>query len=275
MRSLLALLSLMLVAGSLAYAQSAEDLVKVDLVSSVKSIEGGKPFDVAVRYRIAPEWHLYWINPGDSGIPPKLKWQLPSGFVAGEPRFPVPKKFKSEGDIWNYGYSEELILLVSITPPTTFSGTASLQLDTSYLVCKEACLPGKANVKTELQAGSGEKNDTESFGLWLARLPVTTVTPTTVAAEQNDGKIDQIHVTFVVTLPRNTKDPEFFPGPSDTVSFKDIKVDDSGEIQFSVVPLNKISKLDETVMGILAYTDASNIRRGLELKTHLNVDAGK
>jgi thiol:disulfide interchange protein DsbD len=256
-------------------AQQAEDLVKVDLVASTKAIEGGKPFEVAVRYRLAPEWHLYWINPGDSGIPPTLKWTLPTGFSANPARFPVPRKIPAEGGILSYGYSDEVVLLVEILPPADVTGTVKLGLDTSYLVCKELCLPGKASAKLEIAPGPEQKQEPESFALWHSRIPVETRARTMVGVQQNDGKIEQVNVTFDVTLPQNTKDPEFFPGPSDTVSFKDLKVDDSGEVQFNVVPLNKVSTLDETIMGVLAYTDATGARRGVELKTRLQVDAGK
>lgn len=142
MRLILILVSMIVFLPSV-LAQQAEDLVKVDLVASTKAIEGGKPFEVAVRYRLAPEWHLYWINPGDSGIPPTLKWTLPAGFSANLARFPVPRKIPAEGGILSYGYSDEVVLLVEILPPADVTGTVKLGLDTSYLVCKELCLPAR------------------------------------------------------------------------------------------------------------------------------------
>jgi DsbC/DsbD-like thiol-disulfide interchange protein len=276
MRAILAVFLAICVISVHAVAQpKAEDLVKVDLISSVKAFEAGKPFDIAVRYRIEKEWHLYWLNPGDSGIPPKLKWTLPAGFSASEPRFPVPRKIGLAGDILNYGYSDELVLFVTITPPSDASGTASLKLLTNYLVCKDICLPGKASADLAVSVGSPEKNDSKSFALWQAKMPVETKGRAMVGVQQNEGKIDSINVRLVVELPQNSKDPEFFPGPSDGYTVKEVKVDDSGEVSLNIVPLNKVSKLDETVWGILAYTDSTGIRRGLELKTHVDVDASK
>lgn len=275
MKTLLSIVVMLLLVPCAASAQTAEELVKVELVSSVKAIEPGKPFDIAVRYKIAPEWHLYWINPGDSGLPPTLKWSLPDGFSAGEARFPVPKRFTSEGDVTSFGYSDELVLLVTVTPPATLPETSKLSLETSFLVCKETCIPGKATTGVVLITAKEAKADPAAFAVWNAKLPVQTHARTTFEVRQNAGQIHEVSMTFEITLPQNTKDPEFFPGPSDTLSIKATKMDDSGEVQLSVVPLNKTSKIDETIMGVLAYTDSAGARRGLELKSRLQVDASK
>ncbi|MHC5112513.1 MAG: hypothetical protein ACYTHJ_21850 [Planctomycetota bacterium] len=44
--------------------------VKVDLLASVEAAVPGTPFDVAVRFDIEEDWHIYWINSGDAGMPP-------------------------------------------------------------------------------------------------------------------------------------------------------------------------------------------------------------
>ena len=36
-------------------------------------------------------WHSYWKNPGDTGIPTEIDWQMPEGFHVGELRWPTPK----------------------------------------------------------------------------------------------------------------------------------------------------------------------------------------
>ena len=63
--------------------------VEVDLVSSVASIDPGKPFTVALRMQHDPHWHTYWVNAG-TGLPTSLTWQLPDGFKAGDIDWPVP-----------------------------------------------------------------------------------------------------------------------------------------------------------------------------------------
>ena len=44
-----------------------------------------------VRLKMAPRWHTYWRNGGDSGAPTTIEWQLPAGITAGEIQWPVPE----------------------------------------------------------------------------------------------------------------------------------------------------------------------------------------
>ncbi len=37
-------------------------------------------------------WHVYWRNPGDSGLPPEVAWTLPAGFSAGPLQWPAPSR---------------------------------------------------------------------------------------------------------------------------------------------------------------------------------------
>ena len=56
---------------------------------------------------IVPEngWHVYWRNPGDSGLATALNWTLPPGVTAGELQWPYPHRSQL-GDIVNYGYDK-------------------------------------------------------------------------------------------------------------------------------------------------------------------------
>ena len=76
--------------GGWVSAAPAEPRVRVDLVSEVRSVAPGATFWVGVRQRIAPGWHTYWVNPGDSGEPMTIDWQLPPGFSAGPLAWPHP-----------------------------------------------------------------------------------------------------------------------------------------------------------------------------------------
>ncbi|NDB96500.1 MAG: thiol:disulfide interchange protein, partial [Verrucomicrobia bacterium] len=50
--------------------------VTVDLLAEPKSVEPGKPMTLGLRFRPVPGWHIYWENPGDSGLPPSVTWKL-------------------------------------------------------------------------------------------------------------------------------------------------------------------------------------------------------
>ncbi len=124
---------------------------KVDLVSSVNSIEGGRSFDVGLRFRMDKGWHIYWQNPGDAGKAPVVKWTLPQGFTAGELQFPIPTRHVSPGNIITHILEEEAMLPVTITASAELAeGRVPLTAEVDYLICKESCLLESAKVKLEL-----------------------------------------------------------------------------------------------------------------------------
>ena len=66
----------------------------MELLSENLSIAPGEPFFVGWRIRRDVGWHTYWKHPGDVGVPPALKWEVPVGFTAGELCFPPPERIK-------------------------------------------------------------------------------------------------------------------------------------------------------------------------------------
>ena len=63
---------------------------EAELVAQRVAIVPGQVLHAGLRIRLDPGWHVYWKNPGDSGMPPTLAWTLPEGYSAGEMQFPAP-----------------------------------------------------------------------------------------------------------------------------------------------------------------------------------------
>lgn len=122
-----------------------ESLVQARIHS--EAVHGREPFLVGVEFRMAPGWHIYWKNPGDAGLAPRLRWRLPPGYTASEPSFPAPRKIVKEGFV-DYGLARSATLLVTITPPRDGRAVDQpvLGLDADWLVCKEECRPGRASL---------------------------------------------------------------------------------------------------------------------------------
>ena len=93
-----------------------KDLVNAELVTETASLASASTLWVDLHLRIKPGWHVYWRDPGDSGLPTTIDWRLPSGFSAGSIHWPVPERFVQSG-IGNYGYAGSADLLVPITVP--------------------------------------------------------------------------------------------------------------------------------------------------------------
>ncbi|MCL7973067.1 MAG: thioredoxin family protein, partial [marine benthic group bacterium] len=147
------------------------------LISGTESIRPGEPFEVGLHLTLEPDWHSYWRNPGDSGEATSITWRLPEGFVAGEIQWPVPEAI-SFPPLVSYGYFDEVLLLVEITPPAslTTGDTVRLAGRADWLVCIEDCFPAEAELELSLPVLDAlPRPDPRTAGLFevaRSRLPV-------------------------------------------------------------------------------------------------------
>ena len=120
------------------------------MIAKQRAVVPGEPIVVGVRMKMDPHWHTYWRNPGDSGEAPRLHWELPDGWQAGEVHWPIPRRIPV-GPFVNYGYEDQVTLLVPIeTGAATPSGRARIAVDASWLVCREECIPEQATLSLDL-----------------------------------------------------------------------------------------------------------------------------
>ncbi len=168
----LALPALLLAAES---APAKKGAVTATLVSDAATIEAGRPFTVALRLQHEPHWHSYWIAPG-TGYPTSLAWTLPEGFKAGEIRWPTPHVvIDTANKITGNGYTDEVFLLVEITPPATLppGGGAKLKAVAEWLMCMDVCMPGDAKLEIDFPTGAAAPDPawTAALAAARARLP--------------------------------------------------------------------------------------------------------
>jgi thiol:disulfide interchange protein DsbD len=171
---------------------AATDNVKARLVSEVSAIGPGQTFWVALELDIRDGWHTYWRNPGDSGEPTRLAWQLPPGFTAGDIVWTTPHRFEI-APLVNYGYAKHAVHLVQMSAPKDLKAGAPVTLaaKASWLVCSDVCIPGDANLQLTLpvgaQAGPIDPAATTLFTAARSELPSAQPAPTT--ARIQDGKL--------------------------------------------------------------------------------------
>jgi thiol:disulfide interchange protein len=132
----------------------------VQLVVPPAEIYPGQNFTAGLYFKLEPGWHVYWINAGDSGEPPRIKWSLPDGISADVMQFPAPKRLPL-GPLMDFGYENEVLFPIPmhVSPgfkptaeSTTLSGKAALSSKVDWLVCREVCIPGKAVLDVERKA---------------------------------------------------------------------------------------------------------------------------
>jgi len=144
--------------------------------SLVLSAETAKPGDTVwagVDLKMDPEWHTYWKNSGDAGMPTTIAWQLPAGVTAGDIQWPLPEKLPPI-EVTTYGYNDETMLLVPLkigsnVPPGPITLTANL----TWLECKDVCIPVKTSVQATLNIGDDTKPsaDARDIETWKMKVP--------------------------------------------------------------------------------------------------------
>jgi len=121
----------------------------------------GQPVWVGLQLTHAPDWHTYWKNSGDSGLPTELQWTLPPGVMAGDIAWPLPKKIPI-ANLANYGYEDTVLLPVPliITPeykPALMADTMEIRLKANWLACRMECIPqeGEFTLQLPLHGSTG------------------------------------------------------------------------------------------------------------------------
>ena len=164
------------------------------LISEQQSIEAGQSFRVAIYFSIIDGWHTYWKNPGDSGEPPKINWQLPAGFSAGEIIWPYPHRLPV-GPLMNYGYSKEAWLLVNMRAPEKLDRKQiNLNAKVDWLVCEEECIPESGEFSLSLpvvdKGNSTVSEHAVAFEKVLAQIPARSNWQSHFTFSQNQIELD-------------------------------------------------------------------------------------
>ena len=123
----------------------------VDLIAESQWIAPGNQTYFGLNFQLEKGWHIYWVNPGDSGQPPRVEWHIPAGLSAGELEWPAPRRLGTS-TIVDFGYDNAVMLLVPLraSPTLPMDQAARLDAQLRVLVCREICIPGKAKVSLTL-----------------------------------------------------------------------------------------------------------------------------
>ncbi len=145
------MIALLLCAGSAQASGSPIPHGTVELISENQSIAIGHPFYLGLHFQLEKGWHIYWVNPGDSGEPPRVTWQLPTGLSAGVIEWPAPRRIGTSSVV-DFGYQDAVTLIVPVHAETSLAAQplARLGAEIKVLVCREMCIPGKTQLSLTL-----------------------------------------------------------------------------------------------------------------------------
>lgn len=199
---LLGVSRILICAGScLAQSQSQSKHARLELLSQ-PAPDGAL---IGIHFILEKGWHIYWINPGDSGQPPTLHWTLPAGVAAGDIEWPQPERLQTSPTIADYGYKDEVVLLVPLRLPEKIL-KAEIALDAKWLICREVCLSDHAHLTLSPAAAGNQTRVAKLFTRTKALLPGAWPAAWKVNAE---SRKDDFVLTIVSGQPLTH--PEFFP----------------------------------------------------------------
>lgn len=186
----------------------------VQLVSASQTIAPGGTLQAGLAFTLDPHWHVYWLNAGDAGEPPKITWTLPAGVAAGSLQFPIPQRLPNE-PLMDFGYENSVTFPILFTATKSLKpGTIHLDAKVSWLVCARVCIPGKAHLGLNLtvvpKAAPAQPTGQLAEAIQLLPQPPPGGTKLTVMGGKSD---------FVLTLITGHRDTtaEFYPFDQDQI----------------------------------------------------------
>lgn len=124
--------------------------VEAELLLDVDEVRPGEAFRAGVRFRMHEGWHIYWRNPGESGLESEILFEG----AAFEPlQWPFPQTFRTGGGfIWTYGYDGEVLLFAEGRAPEA-PGAHEIVARADVLVCEVDCIPAEFALRLPLRVG--------------------------------------------------------------------------------------------------------------------------
>ena len=253
------------------------DQVTAQDVSDVTAAKPGQTFTLGVLFKMKPEWHIYWHNPGDSGLATSVSFELPEGLEAGPVLWPAPTRFMQPGDILGYGYEHSVLLAAKVRVAEDFAGATNIPIHakTRWLSCKDVCVPGRADLEWNLPVSdSPETDNTELFTGWEKSLPVEAFSAKVEASTAGELPSDGSQGEFTITLkfksaPERVK---WFPYSDRSLRVSDAKVEvegDRADIRFEASLLKGHTLSSNDLPVVVTYKEPDGAQRAIRVAVPL------
>jgi thiol:disulfide interchange protein len=230
----------------------------VELVTENSTIAPNHDFLAGLHFILDKGWHIYWINAGDAGQPPRVDWQLPVGMTAGSLQFPAPQRLPL-GPLMDFGYENEVLLPVLMHSGSSIKpgSQATLRGHLHFLVCSNVCIPGQADIQhaVSVTAQLGEP-DPKTEPLFLAAergLPRTL--PLGVSVQ-----VQQTKTAFVIRLTgKRVASAEFYPYDQNLIAnaAPQIVQPQSDGVWITVRKAQELQQVPAQLHGLLKFPDGT------------------
>ena len=142
---------------------------RVSLVKFDTNLSTQNELFIGIKMDMQKNWHTYWKNPGDSGGPIKVIWNLPENLTIEGPLWPTPELLPYP-PLMTYGYKDFVIFPYKVSYKD-IDNLNFVGADIDFLICDDVCVPEKANINTTFN----KLQPSERFEEWLLKVPDVTL----------------------------------------------------------------------------------------------------
>ena len=178
---------------------------RISLIKDHSDFVPGTSINIGLKVSMDEGWHTYWKNPGDSGGPIELNWDLPIGFSVSDVQWPLPEKIEYP-PLMTYGYEDFVIYPMVLSIPENYSDNY-FEMTADILICADVCIPESGKISANLL-------DIESNSLiyeWLESVP-SNFLPTNASIAENN-----LEIRF--TFEKEVKEIYFFPDENNSIDY--------------------------------------------------------
>ena len=178
---------------------------RISLIKDHSDFVPGTSINIGLKVSMDDGWHTYWKNPGDSGGPIELNWDLPTGFSVSDVQWPLPEKIEYP-PLMTYGYEDFVIYPMVLSIPENYSDNY-FEMTADILICADVCIPESGKISANLL-------DIESNSLiykWLESVP-SNFLPTNASISENN-----LEIRF--TFEKEIKEIYFFPDENSSIDY--------------------------------------------------------
>ncbi len=232
----------------------------------------GKTVWLGLQITHQPDWHTYWKNPGDSGLPITVQWTLPEGISAGEIAWPLPKKIPI-GNLANYGFDGTVLLPVPLTisqdfKPGLTNNEIEVKLKANWLVCRKECIPEEGEFALKVPVKGSMAANSVAFNKAFDAKPKPVLGSTGILPDSSvliDGHVIKLTVQGLPLALRG-KTLEFFPETPEVIETAAQWTQSwSGGVWSAQVPLSQQRGNSPDVMPVVLAADGQGYRAELKV----------
>ena len=256
-----------IVTNAAAQSRVETSYATTEFLAESDGIAAGETFWLAIRQEVEDGWHVFWVNPGDAGLPLNLNWSLPDGFVTGEVLHPIPE-YIPVGPLASYAHEGTPVFLVPITAPDDLNVGDNIQIgvDATWQACEDICVPEEGQFEFTLPVVEEQKPRSDTIETFLEARMALPEAFTGAATFTQEGGVYRLALSPIKDLDRRSV--FFFPEPEGLIhaAGKQRARKSSDGLAIDIEPGWIKEYEGGALKGILTFADRKGGHRGLAIE---------